>query len=127
MSEHHAPSEDALIDTALAVLDQAPSSTSTLPQPERELEPVEAAATAEAAQAWAPLPPASPTLGALDASRRPKASTVCVECPNSVWFASPAEVKCYCRVMFLVSWSSKAPNQITHCEGACLGQDERTP
>ena len=126
MSEHHAPSEDALIDAALAVLDQAPLSTSTLPQPERELEPVEAAAPAEKAQAGAslPLPPASPTLGELDASRRPKASTVCEECPNSVWFASPAEVQCYCRVMFLVTWSSKAPNQITHCDGAFLGQDE---
>src|SRR5574338_921322 len=122
MSEHHPPSEDALIDAALAVLDQAPLATSTVPEPERE--PVEAAATAEAVQAWAPLPPASPTLGALDASRRPKASTVCEECPNSVWFASPAEVKCYCRVMFLVSWSSKAPNQITHCDGTFLGQDE---
>src|SRR5574338_1436531 len=122
MSEHPAPSEDALIDAALAVLDQAPLPTSPLPEPERE--PVEAAATAEAAQAWAPLPPASPTLGALDASRRPKASTVCEECPNSVWFASPAEVQCYCRVMFLVTWSSKAPNQITHCDGAFLGQGE---
>src|SRR5574337_577304 len=124
MSEHPAASEDALIDAALAVLDQAPSSTSTVPEPERELEPVEAPATAEAARAWAPSPPASPTLAALDASRRPKASTVCEECPNSVWFASPAEVKCYCRVMFLVSWSSKAPNQITHCDGTFLGQDE---
>src|SRR5574338_202543 len=126
MSEHHAPSEDALIDAAFAVLDQAPLATSPLPEAERELERkrVEAAATAEAAQAWAPLPPASPTLGALDASRHPKASTVCEECPNSVWFASPAEVKCYCRVMFLVTWSSKAPNQITHCDGAFLGQDE---
>lgn len=120
MSEHHAPSEDALIDAALAVLDQAPLSTTTLPEPERALGP------AEKSQAGAPLPlpPASPTLGELDASRRPKASTVCEECPNSVWFASPAEVQCYCRVMFLVTWSSKAPNQITHCDGALLGQDE---
>src|SRR5574337_1811400 len=97
MSEHLSPTEAALIDAALAVLNPAPLPTSLLPEPERE--PIEAAATAEAAQAWAPLPPASPTLGALDASRRPKASTVCEECPNSVWFASPAEVKCYCRVM----------------------------
>ncbi len=28
---------------------------------------------------------------------------------NSVWFSSPTEVKCYCRVMFLVSWSTKEP------------------
>ncbi|HRK11121.1 MAG TPA: conjugal transfer protein TraH, partial [Thauera sp.] len=79
-----------------------------------------------------PAPPAftpepstgSPTLDALDESRRPKASTVCEHCPNSVWFASPAEVKCYCRVMFLVTWSSKEPNQITNCDGIFLGQDQ---
>jgi len=63
-------------------------------------------------------------LDALEENRRPKASTVCEHCPNSVWFASPAEVKCYCRVMFLVTWSSKEPNQITHCDGEFLGQEQ---
>lgn len=67
--------------------------------------------------------PASPTLAELDASRRPKAKTVCEDCPNSVWFTSAAEVKCYCRVMFLVTWSSHAPNQITGCDGLYLGQE----
>ena len=119
----HEPSEGELIDAALAALDQAPLPTTTFPEP--GLKPDEDKATAEAGQAWTPppMPPASPTLDALDESRRPKASTVCEECPNSVWFASPAEVKCYCRVMFLVTWSSKEPSQITHCDGAFLGQD----
>ena len=66
---------------------------------------------------------ASPTLAALDESRRPKARTVCESCPNSVWFSSPAEVKCYCRVMFLIVWSNKEPNQITACDGIFLGQE----
>ena len=66
----------------------------------------------------------SPTLDALDASRRPQAATVCERCPNSVWFASPMELKCYCRVMFLVTWSSAAPNPITHCDGTYLGRDD---
>ena len=64
-----------------------------------------------------------PTLAALDTSRRPSARTVCEGCPNSVWFASPVELKCYCRVMFLVSWSTKEPNQITACDGIFLGQE----
>ena len=68
--------------------------------------------------------PASPTLAALDESRRPKATTVCEACPNSVWFTSPVEVKCYCRVMFLVTWSNREPNQLTACDGIFLGQDE---
>jgi Relaxase/Mobilisation nuclease domain/Large polyvalent protein-associated domain 7 len=35
---------------------------------------------------------------------------------------STNEVKCYCRVMFLVTWSNKEPNQITACDGMLLGQ-----
>ena len=66
-------------------------------------------------------PPASPTLAALDKSRRPPPEVVCATCPNSVWFASPAEVKCYCRVMFLVTWSTAEPNQITLCDGVTMG------
>ena len=62
-------------------------------------------------------PPHSSTLAALDESRRPSPEVACGTCPNSVWFASPDEVKCYCRVMFLVSWSTKEPNTITHCDG----------
>jgi hypothetical protein len=62
------------------------------------------------------------TLEALDKSRRPKVGTVCERCPNSVWFASPAELRCYCRIMFLITWSTKEPNQITNCDGEFLGQ-----
>ena len=99
-------SEDELIDAALAALDKD-LPASALPEPS---EPT-------------PESSGSPTLDALDESRRPKASTVCERCPNSVWFASPAEVKCYCRVMFLVTWSTKEPNQITNCDGELLGRD----
>lgn len=114
-SDETALNEDALIDAALAVLETAPPSA----------RPAEVAAMSAAEQT--PLPPASPTLDALDASRRPTAGTVCEHCPNSVWFASPTELKCYCRVMFLVTWSSQAPNQITHCDGTFLGQEDETP
>ena len=114
-SDETALSEDALIDAALAVLETAPPSA----------RPAEVAAMSAAEKT--PLPPASPTLDALDASRRPTAGTVCEHCPNSVWFASPTELKCYCRVMFLVTWSSQAPNQITHCDGTFLGQEDETP
>lgn len=65
----------------------------------------------------------SPTLEALDESRRPKARTACEHCPNSVWFSTPAEVKCYCRVMFLITWSNKEPSQFTNCDGIYLGQE----
>lgn len=62
----------------------------------------------------------SQTLAGLDASRRPTASTVCEACPHSVWFTSPKELRCYCRVMYLVTWSSKEPLQITACDGPFL-------
>lgn len=112
--------EEALIDAALAVLESAP--------PTRAAAPDEPAGSPSPPPSSPPPPslsppsPSSPTLDALAASRRPSASTVCEGCPNSVWFASPTEVKCYCRVMFLVTWSSREPSQITHCDGVFLGQ-----
>ena len=107
------PTEDELLEAALAAVDQP------LPQPPEPPEP-------DSHEPTPPQPdePASPTLAALDESRRPKAKTVCEDCPNSVWFSSPAEVKCYCRVMFLVTWSNKEPNQLTACDGIFLGQED---
>ena len=87
------PSEDELIDAALATLDATPST-------EIQVEG-----------------PLSATLRAVEESRRPPQKTVCEDCPNAMWFASPEEVKCYCRVMFLVTWSTTEPNQITSCDG----------
>lgn len=116
ISEQCAPNEEALIDAALAALEQASPPPTPLFSSGREPAPDGTVPTAAATAA-------SPTLDALDASRRPQAATVCERCPNSVWFASPMELKCYCRVMFLVTWSSAAPNQITHCDGALLGAE----
>ena len=62
----------------------------------------------------------SPTLTALDAARRPKIRTACESCPNSMWFSSPEEVKCYCRIMHMISWSGKDSNLITMCDGKFL-------
>ena len=47
----------------------------------------------------------SPTLDALDKARLPKVKTACQACPNSMWFSSPEEVKCYCRIMHTISWA----------------------
>lgn len=126
MSEPKDPNIEDELDAALAALGSDPLPTSTLPEPQPSPEQATASPAPETASPSPLAPPdstGSPTLDALDESRRPKASTVCEHCPNSVWFASPAEVKCYCRVMFLVTWSSKEQNQITHCDGEFLGQE----
>lgn len=112
------PTEDELIEAALAAFDQEPLPTVTAPDPAMQGQSLGGVESSDLASHAT-----SRTLEALDESRRPKAKTVCEDCPNSVWFASPAEVKCYCRVMFLVTWSSKEPNQITHCDGTDLGGD----
>ena len=122
LEEENNMTEDELIDAAMAAMDLEP--LPTVETMEAAILPVQQGEN-EAQEAWTPPETTgSPTLDALDESRRPKARTVCEHCPNSVWFASPAEVKCYCRVMFLVTWSSKEPNQITHCDGEFLGQEE---
>lgn len=108
---HQPPqSEEELIVAALAAV-ESPPPPSTGPVP---VQPSSSRAAESAA---------SPTLSALEASRRPKAATVCERCPNSVWFASTTDVRCYCRVMFLVTWSSKEPSALTACDGLFLGQE----
>lgn len=62
----------------------------------------------------------SPTLSALDKARQPKITTACETCPNAIWFSSPEEVKCYCRIMHLITWSGKDSNLITMCDGKFL-------
>lgn len=125
MNEPKDPSIEDELDSALAALDSSPLSTNTS-APSQALDGLSKADLAAPEQTTSPQDPpgASPTLDALDESRRPKASTVCEHCPNSVWFASPRELKCYCRVMFLVTWSSREPNQITHCDGEFLRQEQ---
>jgi len=112
--EHSPMTEDDALDAALASFSSQELPTSTT---------LDATAPPPSALVDEAIPHPSQTLAALDESRHPKAKTVCEACPNSVWFASPAELKCYCRVMFLVTWSSKEPNQLTHCDGQFLGQD----
>lgn len=65
-------------------------------------------------------PERSPTLTALEKARQPKIKTACETCPNSMWFSSPEEVKCYCRIMHMISWSGKDSNLITMCDGKFL-------
>lgn len=67
----------------------------------------------------------SPTLASISAKERPNPSTVCEVCPASVWFSSPAGLKCFCRVMHLVSWSKEEPNELTHCDGEVMASLER--
>ena len=71
-----------------------------------------------------PSNPPSPVWEKLAPSRRPPIENACVTCPNSVWYTSPAEVKVYCRVMYLHSWTTKENNNITDCDGIYLGQEE---
>ena len=112
-------SEDELIADAMDALDKPPSAQpQAAPQVQREQQPPQVQDDADMPTAL------SPTLEKLDSLRRPKPGTLCEVCPNSVWFTSPKEVKCYCRVMYLVVWSSKEQNQITGCDGIYVGQEE---
>jgi hypothetical protein len=112
-------SEDELIADAMDALDKpASAQPPAAPQAQREPQPPQPQDDTDMPTAL------SPTLEKLDSARRPKPGTLCEVCPNSVWFTSPKEVKCYCRVMYLVVWGSKEPNQITGCDGIYVGQDE---
>jgi hypothetical protein len=64
----------------------------------------------------------SRVLDGLDKPRLLKVKTVCARCPHSVWHKTPKDLKCYCRVMYVISWSTDTPNQITACDGMFLEQ-----
>lgn len=66
---------------------------------------------------------AKSNIGRIGQKPPPASQTVCEGCANSVWFSSPTELKCYCRVMYLITWNNREPNQITACDGTWLGQD----
>lgn len=59
----------------------------------------------------------SPTPQALDEKRRPQPEAVCARCPQSLWFTTKTQVKCYCRQMFAVTWSTEEPIAIMACDG----------
>ena len=119
-TQEHEPeqTEDEKLAELMAQLEQTSTEDEGPPEPDglqsRDREPVP----------FDPPRTESPTLGALEVARRPSQETVCENCPNSVWFASTTEVKCYCRVMYITTWSSKEPNILTACDGMFVGQEE---
>lgn len=58
----------------------------------------------------------SPTLRKLPAERRPSQFTVCSQCTNGVWIATPETLKCYCRALFQMSWTDDEPVPIELCD-----------
>lgn len=113
--------EEELIDQALAQFGQEPPAEEP-EQPETESEPGPETEGQEQPTETPPPAEASETLAGLEGSRRKSIETVCTGCPNALWFVSDKEVQCYCRVMFLVVWSSKEKHHFTACDGTNLGQ-----
>ena len=106
--------DDDLIEAAMATLQQPQAAQQSAPAPNRQ---------PEYNSSSIPTAP-SHTLETLEPRRRPQPATICEGCPNSVWFTSPSELKCYCRVMYLITWASREPNQLTACDGIFIGQED---
>ena len=67
------------------------------------------APAASATPSASPAPYVSLTLTVLPPERRPAEQTVCETCHAALWHASKDELRCYCRAMRLISWSSEEP------------------
>ncbi len=65
-------------------------------------------------QAVKPPPALRPVVQALSVEQRPP--TVCVGCPQSLWFKTASDLRCYCRPMHLIVWSRDEPNSLTDCD-----------
>ena len=107
--------DDDLIEAAIAAVQQPQAAQQAAQAPGRQPQNNSNTST--------PTAP-SHTLETLEPRRRPQPATICEGCPNSVWFTSPSELKCYCRVMYLITWASREPNQLTACDGIFIGQED---
>lgn len=69
----------------------------------------------EIEQAAAPPPrELRPVVRGLSPKQRP--STVCTTCPQSLWFVSAVELRCFCRSMNVIVWSPAEPNALVDCD-----------
>jgi hypothetical protein len=95
------------------------------PPPIRQ-QTVEEPAEDVSAEEFLPLPYdyLSPSLRHLDVGRRPSSHTLCERCRNSVWVATPSDLRAYCRVLFKDMWSLADKQIILACDGALLGQED---
>ena len=67
----------------------------------------------------------SKTLASLEATRRPKKPTTCEHCHAAIWFSSPEELKCWCRLMSGIVWTTKEPTELTSCDGVEIAQQQQ--
>lgn len=89
---------------------------SVLSQLERLPEPAQSPSPADAEYQ-------SPTVAQIEERRRPKPSPLCAACPNSQWFATAEHLKCYCRLMHVITWSNEEPKAIVACDGILFSQE----
>ena len=65
----------------------------------------------------------SPTVAGLAPRRRPEPSPICATCPHSLWFASTEHLRCFCRLMHVVTWNSEEPSSpIAACDGILVSE-----
>jgi hypothetical protein len=63
----------------------------------------------------------SPTVAGLEPGRRPRHLPICAACPHSLWFASADHLRCFCRLMHVMTWNSEEPSSpIAACDGILL-------
>ena len=62
-------------------------------------------------------PHISQTLDSIDPSRLPLPEVACTTCPRSNWYATAEELSCYCRIMYVITWTTRQPGRITLCDG----------
>ena len=103
IEENQELTEEQQLAQAMALLEQTPETEEVI----EELEDSIASNTSQ-------------TLQELEKDRQPKMKIACQACPNSMWFSSPEEVKCYCRIMHTISWGGNDSSLITKCDGLFL-------
>ena len=64
------------------------------------------------------------TLNSIPSNLWPKEDSVCLTCPNAIWYAQKGEASCFCLVMRIITCSTNAENPLRICDGIACGQEE---
>lgn len=51
-----------------------------------------------------------------DTIEQPEQNIACANCPSANWFNTPTKLSCYCRVMFMITWSTDIKGDIVACD-----------
>ena len=82
------------------------------------------ASAASATPSASRTPYESLTLQQLPPELHPAEPTACQTCNAALWHATAKELRCFCRAMRVLVWTTKEPETLTLCDGLAFEAEQ---